>query len=173
MDFKQIIADSIEYENIDKQTILTNLTTPPDDKLGDYSLPCFCFAKTLRKSPVAIAEELKTCIKPNAYIEKIEVVNGYLNFYLNKQHICQNVITNAVKGFDAKPNNNKLMCIDYSSVNLAKYMHIGHWSTTIIGEALARLYENRGYKVVRMKILLLLRMKVLLLLRMKVLFYRE
>ena len=150
MDFKQIIADSINYENIDKQIILNNLTTPPDDKLGDYSLPCFCFAKTLRKSPVMIAEELKNCIVANDYIDRVEVVNGYLNFYLNKQQICKNVINSAISGFKPKPNNNKIMCIDYSSVNLAKYMHIGHWSTTIIGEAIARLYENRGYKVVRM-----------------------
>ena len=97
-----------------------------------------------------IAEELKTCINTNAHIQKVEVVNGYLNFYLNKQQICTTVISNALNGFSAKPKNNKVMCIDYSSVNLAKYMHIGHWSTTIIGEAIARLYENRGYNVVRM-----------------------
>ena len=150
MDFKQIIADSINHPEIDKQIILNNLTTPPDEKLGDYSLPCFCFAKTLRKSPVMIAEELKTCINTNGHIQKVEVVNGYLNFYLNKQQICTTVISNALNGFSAKPKNNKVMCIDYSSVNLAKYMHIGHWSTTIIGEAIARLYENRGYNVVRM-----------------------
>ena len=150
MDFKQEIANLINNEKIDKQTILNNLTTPPDESLGDYSLPCFCFAKEFRKSPVMIAEELKNEIKLNDYFSKVEVVNGYLNFYLNKKYIAQSVLTTSQAGFSAKENNGKIMCIDYSSVNLAKYMHIGHWSTTIIGESIARIYENRGYKVVRM-----------------------
>lgn len=149
MDFKKVICDCICFEGIDKDVVLNNLTTPPDDKMGDYSLPCFPFAKQFKKSPVMIANELKDKITSSEYIEKVEVVGGYLNFFLNKKAISRLVIENAKKGFESAKQNGKVMCIDYSSVNLAKYMHIGHWATTIIGEAISRLYENQGYKVVR------------------------
>lgn len=150
MDFKQEIANLINIDGVDTKTIYSNIMTPPDEKLGDYTLPCFCFSKVMHKSPVMIAEELKNQIPQTDLVEKVEVVNGYLNFYLNKKAVCEKVINNAQNGFNKKQNNGKTMCIDYSSVNLAKYMHIGHWSTTIIGECIARVYENQGYKVVRM-----------------------
>ena len=39
--------------------------------------------------------------------------------------------------------------IDYSSVNLAKEMHVGHLRSTVIGDALARIYKYLGYEVIR------------------------
>ena len=150
MNFKEIISDAIQFDGIDKQTIISSLTLTPDVSMGDYSLPCFVFSKTLHASPVQIAEQIKECVNLGEYIEKVQVVGGYLNFYLNKEAIIKNVIQTTKNGYSPKAKNNKVMCIDYSSVNLAKYMHIGHWATTIIGEAISRLYENQGYKVVRM-----------------------
>ena len=150
MNFKEIISDAIKFDGIDKQTIISSLTLTPDASMGDFSLPCFVFSKTLHASPVQIAEQIKECVALGEYIEKVQVVGGYLNFYLNKEAIIKNVIQTTKNGYSPKAKNNKVMCIDYSSVNLAKYMHIGHWATTIIGEAISRLYENQGYKVVRM-----------------------
>ena len=72
---------------------------------------------------------------------------GYVNFFLNKSKVCANVLNNyAVPTYKS---NDKVICIDYSSVNLAKYMHIGHLKNSYLGESLARLFENFGYKVVR------------------------
>ncbi len=151
MNFKQIIAEIVDFEGIDKNTVASSLTLPPDASMGDFSLPCFVFAKTLHKSPMQIATDIQANLKQSELIEKTQIIGGYLNFYLNKNKIVQEVIKNLLKNdYKPKDKNNKVMCIDYSSVNLAKYMHIGHWATTIIGEAIARLYENQGYNVVRM-----------------------
>ncbi len=150
MDYKLFVAKSISIDGVSEKEIYENLTTPPNANMGDYSLPCFPFAKVLRKSPVAIAEELKGTCNKGEYIEKVEVVNGYLNFFLNKQAITKEVINFTEKPFKNPALSGKVMCIDYSSVNLAKYMHIGHWATTIIGESIARIYESMGFKVVRM-----------------------
>ena len=132
---------------------LQNLvTTTNDSSKGDYCVPCFALAKEYRKSPMAIAQELATNIHSNL-IEKCEAVNGYLNFFINKKAVAQNVIENYKQsGNKMLANNvgeNKTVCIDYSSVNLAKYMHIGHLCTTIIGESIARIMQASGYKVVR------------------------
>ena len=151
MNFKQIIADVIDFEGIDNNTVASSLTLPPDVSMGDFSLPCFVFAKTLHKSPMQIAADIQSTLKQSEFIEKTQIVGGYLNFYLNKDKIIQKVVQDVRQnGYKPKDKNNKVMCIDYSSVNLAKYMHIGHWATTIIGESIARLYENQGYTVVRM-----------------------
>lgn len=151
MDLKAMLCELIKVEGIDKDAILENLTVPPDENMGDYSLPCFSFAKVLHKSPVMIAEDVKNKIESNEFIEKVENINGYLNFFLNKKEISKIVFENVANGeLKDKQNSGKIMCIDYSSVNLAKYMHIGHWATTIIGESIARLYESQGYKVYRL-----------------------
>ena len=119
-----------------------------DETKGDYCLPCFTLAKTLHKSPMIIAEEISNQINTaNSNIEKVECVAGYINFFLNKAKVGENVLSNYT--IIKSENNNKVVCIDYCSVNLAKYMHIGHLKNTFLGESLARLFENFGYKVVR------------------------
>lgn len=150
MNIKQIIIDSLpeEYSNLGEL-----ITESIDWTKGDYCLPCFSLSKTLHKSPIAIAEEIKGQLKANEYIQKTEVVAGYINFYLDKTKISQLVIeeilNNGDNAFLSKVGDGKTICIDYSSVNLAKYMHIGHLKNTIVGESLARIFEAVGYKVVR------------------------
>lgn len=150
MDIKEIIASSLpKMENIDFKSLITENA---DKTMGDYSIACFSLAKLLRKSPMQIAQDIKDNFNSNILISKIETINGYVNFFLNKDIYVKNIL-NEIANDDYfktnKENANKTICFDYSSVNLAKYMHIGHLSTTIIGESLARLYEELGYNVVR------------------------
>ena len=119
-----------------------------DASKGDFCLPCFSLAKTLRKSPMVIADEIANSLNlNNSNIIKVESVAGYVNFFLNKSIIAKKVLNN-FKIAD-HPSNQKVVCIDYCSVNLAKYMHIGHLKNSFLGESLARLFEHFGYKVVR------------------------
>ena len=119
-----------------------------DASKGDYCLPCFSLAKTMRKSPIIIADEIANALNlTNTNIEKVESVAGYVNFFLNKSSVSKQVLNNFK--LPQHDTNNKVVCIDYCSVNLAKYMHIGHLKNSFLGESLARLFENFGYKVVR------------------------
>ncbi len=121
-------------------------------EMGDYALPCFRFAKALRKSPVAIATELaETCnSKGSQFIAT--AINGYLNFKGNKIAMAAETLAEIVsKGADYATSDlgaNKTVCMDYSSVNIAKPFHIGHLSTTVIGAALYRAYKKLGYNAV-------------------------
>lgn len=153
MNIKLEIVKQIDF-NCPEIEIDSLIIESADNTKGDYCLPCFSLAKTLRKSPMMIANEIQATVKLDGIIEKTEVVNGYLNFFLNKQvvitKVMNNLLENGVATFVDNRGDNKTICIDYSSVNLAKYMHIGHLSTTIIGESIARIFESFGYKIIRM-----------------------
>lgn len=149
MNVKKIIASNIKLENIDIN-LESLITENPDKSMGDYSIACFSLAKILRKSPLQIANDIKENFNDYSIVEKVECVNGYVNFFLNKKMFVKDVLTEIYEdNFLSKNAIPKTICLDYSSVNLAKYMHIGHLSTTIIGESLARIYEENGNKVVR------------------------
>ena len=146
MDLKQNVYDVLKqlpYQNLNELVIES-----VDDSKGDYCLPCFSLTKTLHKSPILIADEIVNSLDiNNSNIIKIESVAGYVNFFLNKTIISKNVLNNFE--IEKYNKNNKVVCIDYCSINLAKYMHIGHLKNCFLGESLARLFENFGYKVVR------------------------
>lgn len=148
--FDKQLAQALSNEQITAEEILGAFEVPKDSKMGDICLPCFKFSRTLRKAPPQIATELSKSLENIDFIEKVDVVGGYLNIYLNREGIAKTLITllgeENVGGSDE--GNGKTICIDYSSVNIAKPFHIGHLSTTVIGGALYRIFKHLGYNVV-------------------------
>src|SRR5680860_1181336 len=133
-----------------------SLETPNDEQYGDYSTTlAFSVSKDIKKPPFEIAAILMNEMRQNLpkEIKKVELAkNGFINFYLNKNSIqkeLETIYKQKTKFGLSKIGKNKTIIIDYSSPNIAKPMHIGHLRSTIIGEALANLYEALGYKVIR------------------------
>ena len=152
MDFKGLIAEAISnVTNISKEEIKQFIEIPKEESNGDYSFPCFRLAKELKNSPVNIANNIIENIKIDEnVISKIDVVNGYLNFYVSKE----NIVKTAIDKFESQKEEygksnigeGKTVLVEYSSPNIAKPFHIGHLKTTIIGHALYNIYKSQGFK---------------------------
>ncbi len=149
MNIKKCIAEQIKFDklSLNLEDLIIESISP--DK-GDYSLPCFSFAKELKENPNKIAQDISSTVECSGIVEKCEVIGGYVNFFLNKTKVSKNIIEDInVDNMKYSEGEGKTICIDYSSVNLAKYMHIGHLKNTIVGESLARICEALGYNVYR------------------------
>lgn len=150
MDFKKHIAANIKAVDLSRDEIYAMLALPPNTEMGDFALPCFKLAKTMRKAPALIAEELK-----NAYpaddklVSEVSAVNGYLNFKIDRAFWAKETLGEVLEKRDrygaSDEGKGKTVCIDYSSVNIAKPFHIGHLSTTVLGSALYKLHKFLGY----------------------------
>lgn len=127
-----------------------------DIKNGDVCLPCFPLAKELKTSPMVIANNLATEINgqliANGLIDKVEALNGYLNIFTKREivanKIAKEILTEQANFGKAETFKGQTVVLDYSSVNLAKYMHIGHLKTTIIGLVMKNICEALGYNTV-------------------------
>ena len=127
------------------------LEVPPEQSMGDYAFPCFKLSKALRMGPPMIAQKLAAAVeKPE--IARVECVGGYLNFFFNRENFARELM-NAImaapeKWGSSQDGQGKTVCMDYSSINIAKRFHLGHLSTTVIGNSLKRIYDFQGWKTV-------------------------
>ncbi len=148
----ELISNAIASADFGSEDALALMMPPKDISLGDICMPCFKLAKLFHKSPIEIANDLAQKIVKPEYVSSITAVQGYLNFKYDPEYLAKSTLENILgKGENygkSDIGSGKTVCIDYSSVNIAKPFHIGHLSATAIGAALYRIYKELGYNVV-------------------------
>ncbi|MBR7033381.1 MAG: arginine--tRNA ligase [Clostridia bacterium] len=130
------VADMFEY--------------PPDPAMGDIALPCFKLSRTLKKSPVMIADAISDALDDSVF-DKVESVGGYLNLTASSDFLKESllgIIEEGERYGSSDEGKGKTVTFDYSSPNICKPFHIGHLGTTVIGHSLKLLHEFAGYKCI-------------------------
>ncbi len=124
-----------------------------DPKFGDYQANgCMALAKQLGRNPRELAHEVAARVPLDPMADPPEVAGpGFLNVRLRPEWMADrlgDLLNDAHLGITA-PSQKQTVVIDYSSPNVAKPMHVGHIRSTVIGDALARLFAALGHEIIR------------------------
>ncbi len=141
-----------QVETLTEEEISSLIEVPPSYEMGDYAFPVFRLAKAFRKAPPMIAEELASKFGDNDYFEKIENKGPYLNFFINKNKLMETILEeikeNSTNYGSSDMGKGKTVIVEYSSPNIAKPFHIGHIRTTVIGNAISKIYKFLGFNTI-------------------------
>lgn len=132
-----------------KQEIVnaSNLVYPPDEKMGDLSLPCFEIAKAQGKNPAEISQNLAKKIKNKKYEAK--AVGPYLNFIINADVVVQGLkeTQKNIYGWNKIGARKKVM-IEFANQNTHKEVHIGHLRNFAYGDSVNKILKANGYDAI-------------------------
>ncbi len=139
---KDALTDALKTLKVENAEII--IQEVPDGKPGDYGSPiAFVLAKSLRKNPALIAQEIVAALKNPAGIARAEVVGPYINFHVDTASFVQSVITSDT----SLPAQNKKVVLEHTSVNPNKEAHVGHLRNIVLGDACARILRAAGHEV--------------------------
>ena len=143
--------NGIEFE---KSEIFPQFKKPEKEEFGDLSFPVFRFARDFKKPPVQIAESLKEFFEKKniSEVEKIEVVNGYVNFFFSVEWMYRTLLNSlnekGQKFYCSDKLKGQTFVVEFSSPNIAKPFSIGHLRSTVIGNFLRNLLKSLGAEVI-------------------------
>ncbi|MDH4224557.1 MAG: arginine--tRNA ligase, partial [Deltaproteobacteria bacterium] len=142
---------------------------PPNPEMGDYALPCFGLAKSLKKAPHLIAETLALSLAPvvekenlkshppenQPLIAAVEAAGPYLNFRVNTARMAMRTLSAVLDGSyftwplvaDPGEGQGKKVMVEYSQPNTHKAFHVGHMRNVALGDGLARILAYTGRSV--------------------------
>jgi arginyl-tRNA synthetase len=124
-----------------------------NEKFGDYQAnAAMGLAKQLKSNPRAVAEQIKAKLELGEMASEVSIAGpGFINVRLNPKWLSEALQDIAKDDRLGIPPTDtpETVVVDYSGPNIAKEMHVGHLRSTIIGDAISRVIEFEGHKVVR------------------------
>ncbi|MEM4517059.1 MAG: arginine--tRNA ligase [Desulfurococcaceae archaeon] len=132
------------------------ITSTPDPKLGDYGISLHVLLKTIEKDKwenigSALSEELYTVTRDKCWVEKVNFINGYVNFTVNYFNMLEKLIDSFIKGnlreeLTSIGKGTKVI-VEHTSANPIHPLHIGSGRNSVLGDTYARLLRKLGFNV--------------------------
>ena len=122
----------------------------PDASIADFAFPCFSLAKSLRKAPAVIAQDLASRISPSDLIERVWADKGYLNFKVKDHELGRLTLQEIIhkrEDYGQEERKEVRVLLEHTSVNPTGPIHIGRARNPLIGDTLARCLRKGGYDV--------------------------
>ncbi len=141
----QRVRECLQRRNPEAALPSVVVEQPPKVELGDFAIPIFPFAKSLRSAPLKIAEAIRAEIGPIEGIAEMQVAPpGYLNVRIDRAWMASAL--SADKKPQAETPSGKIL-VEHSSINPNKAAHIGHLRNAILGDTFVRLLRFAGREV--------------------------
>ena len=148
--FARAIGEAFGPEHVATDPMLRRST---QERFGDYQANvAMALGRTLNRNPRDVAAAVVEHLDVTGVCEPPEVAGpGFVNIRLLPQYLSRCVEATArderlgVRLADPP----ETVVVDYSQPNVAKEMHVGHLRSTIIGDAIVRILEFLGHRVVR------------------------
>lgn len=147
----EVIKESVGIKDVED----VGLSVPPSHILGDFALEVFDLAKRLGEKPNVLAKKIADGINENemALIKDASIAGAFVNVETHKESLYRDILAKILelreRYGESDVNAGKVVIIDYSAPNIAKPIGVGHLRSTIIGQALANLYHETGYSVIK------------------------
>ncbi len=146
--FKQHIKEVIKKQYPELNLVFTQV---PSVEAGHIAIPCFDFAKSLRRSPNMIANELSGPIQVIDFIDKVEVVGGYINCFIKLDYLSKQILVDILAKQErygsTLSGEGKKVLIEHTSINPNASPHVGRARNAMIGDVISRLLRFEGYEV--------------------------
>ncbi len=152
MELNEIVRHAFEKAFPNENFDFVRVLPATDPKFGDYQCnDALKLAKKFKMNPREVGAKVAEALKEESVFTKIEIAGpGFLNLTVSNDWLNANLLT-----LSTSPHLNipqfgvgKKIVIDYSSPNAAKQMHIGHIRSTVIGNAIDRIFRALGYDVI-------------------------
>ncbi len=153
MDPKQVFVEFLASTTpLSSDKIEELLGVPPDQKMGDLAFPCFTLAKTMKKAPMQIAQELAAAIKPSGSIQEVRAVGPYVNVFFNSAALAKDIlgtINEQQNTYGHTQTKKETIMVEFFHANTHKAVHVGHVRTLSLGIAISKILEAVGKNVIR------------------------
>ncbi|MHC4952472.1 MAG: arginine--tRNA ligase [Planctomycetota bacterium] len=148
-EFHEAVARIAEAAGVPYEAALSAVGVPRERDRADLALPCFPFAKALRRAPPEIAAAIADAFEPNDLIASAEATGPFVNFRINRSAFARGLLDAVGPAYGTGDEGaGETVVIDYGSPNIAKPLLFHHLRSSVIGQALVRIHRARGYEVV-------------------------
>jgi arginyl-tRNA synthetase len=145
---KNYIVKALNVSGLTKEEIESLVEVPKEAERGEYAFPCFSLAKSWKKNPAIIAQEIAGKIKTGKEVERVEAVGPYINFFVNRPTFARETLSLAAKKTFGRGKEKGTIVMDYSHPNVAKHFGVHNLRSTLIGHAIYNILTFSGKKVI-------------------------